>query len=89
VGTNLDAHVWVFRKANQANEERNDPDIVNLFCFTLKDAISKWGRSTFVKLKETFYKHYQKLRTNEQVYMALRVIKQTSNEKVKVYLNMY
>ncbi len=44
-GTNLNAHVRVFQKAIQANGERNDPDIVILFCFTLKNAISKWGEN--------------------------------------------
>ncbi len=61
-GTDLDAHVQVFQKAIQANGERNDLDILNLFCFILKDAISKWGeifmqshpRCTFVKLKATY-----------------------------------
>lgn len=33
-------HVQVFRKAIQANGEKNDVGIVNMFCFTLRDAIS-------------------------------------------------
>ncbi len=39
VGTNLDAHVQVFRKAIQANGEKQDVNIMNLLCFTLMDAI--------------------------------------------------
>jgi len=39
VGTNLDAHVQVFKKAIQANGEKQDVNIMNLFCFTLMDAI--------------------------------------------------
>jgi hypothetical protein len=27
--------------------EKNDADIINLFCFTLHDAISKWGENLF------------------------------------------
>jgi hypothetical protein len=39
IGTDLDTHVHVFQKAIQMNGEKNDVDIINLFCFTLKDAI--------------------------------------------------
>jgi len=39
------AHVWIFHNAIQANGKKNDDDIVNLFCFTLHDAISKWGEN--------------------------------------------
>jgi hypothetical protein len=64
IGINLDAHVRVFQKAIQANDEKNDADIVNLFYFTLRDAISKWGenfmqshqRCYFVELEIAFCK---------------------------------
>jgi len=42
---NIDAHVHVFRKAIQANGEKYDVNIVNLFCFTLHDPISKKGEN--------------------------------------------
>jgi hypothetical protein len=72
--------------------ENNDVDIVNLFCFTLLDAICEWGENfmgaslvyKFEKLEVTFYKCYWKVQTNEQMYMALQVIKQGGNEKVEV-----
>jgi hypothetical protein len=62
VGIDLDAHVLEFQKTIQANAEKNDPDIVNLFCVTLRDAISKWGENfvqyhpkcTFAELKVAF-----------------------------------
>ncbi len=41
-GTNLNAHVRVFKKVIQANGEYNNFDIVNFFYFTLKAEISKW-----------------------------------------------
>lgn len=83
VKTNPDAHVYKFQKAIQVDGERNDPNIVNLFCFTLRDAISKWGENfmqyhpecTFAKLKVVFRKRYRKVQTNKHVYMALRVVK--------------
>lgn len=34
-GTNLDVHLWVFRKAIHANEEKDDAYIINLFFFLL------------------------------------------------------
>jgi hypothetical protein len=62
VGTDPNAHVRVFWKAIQANGEKNDADIVNLFCFTLRDAILEWGENfmqshlkcSFAKLEATF-----------------------------------
>jgi hypothetical protein len=40
---NFNANVRVFCKAIQANGEKNDVDIINIFCFTLHNAISEWG----------------------------------------------
>ncbi len=73
--------------------EKNDVDIINLFCFTLRDAISKWGFffmrtplvCRFEELEVTFCKRYQKVQMDEQVYMALRMLKQGGNEKVEIY----
>jgi hypothetical protein len=38
-----DAHIKLFKKAIKANSEIVEVDIINLFGFTLKDSISKWG----------------------------------------------
>jgi hypothetical protein len=43
----LNAHVQVFRKAIQANGEKNDATIINLFCFTLHNAMSEWGKNFY------------------------------------------
>jgi len=67
--------------------------LVNLFCFTLHNAISEWGENfirahpicKFEKLEAMFCKCYQKVQMDEQVYMALWVIKQGGDEKVEVY----
>jgi hypothetical protein len=75
----FDAHVQVFHKAIQVNGEKNDANIINLFCLTLHNAISKWGFFfmkahlvfIFEKLEVAFCKCYQKIQTNEQTYMAL------------------
>jgi hypothetical protein len=75
----LHAHVRVFHKATQANGEKNDVNIVNFFCFTLCDAISKWGENfmkahpicRFEEFEVAFCKCSRKVQTNEQVYMAL------------------
>ncbi len=85
----------MFQKAIQANGERNDLDIINIFCFILKDVISKWGESfmqphpkcTFAELEAAFCKHYRKVQTNKHVYMALRVIKEALDKKMEVYWN--
>ncbi len=60
------AHVQVFCKAIQANGEMSDVGIVNMFCFTLRDTISYWGKKIirmhlvyrFEELKVAFYKFY-------------------------------
>jgi hypothetical protein len=39
----------------------------------------------FEELEVAFYKCYWKVQTNEQVYMALQVIKQGEDKKVEVY----
>jgi hypothetical protein len=52
--------------------EKNDADIVNLFCFTLRNAICEWGEKfmkthhvcRFEKLEATFCKRYQKVQTD-------------------------
>ncbi len=92
MGMDPNDHVWVFCKAIQANGERNDDDIINLFCFTLHDAISKWWENfmkahqvcRFEELEVMFCKHYWNLQMDEKVYMELWVIKQGRNEKVEV-----
>jgi hypothetical protein len=43
VEIDIDAHVWVFRKVILANGEKNDVDIINLFCFMLRYVILEWG----------------------------------------------
>jgi hypothetical protein len=68
----------VFRKVIQANGEKQDADIMTMFCFTLRDAISKWGENfmhfplgyTFSKLEAPFYKPYRIVQNDEHVYMA-------------------
>ncbi len=47
VRMDLDAHVQVFCKAIQANGEKNDANIINIFCFTLHDAMSEWGENVY------------------------------------------
>jgi hypothetical protein len=39
----------------------------------------------FEELEAMFYKHYWKVQMDEQVYMALWMIKQGRDEKVEVY----
>jgi hypothetical protein len=58
------AHIRVFKKANKANGEILEANIINLFGFTLRDNIFEWGEDhvqdhpncTFEKLEQTFCK---------------------------------
>jgi hypothetical protein len=89
----IDAHVWVFWKAIQVNGEKQNVDIVNLVCFTLRYVISKWGENfmqshpncILLELETTSCKLYCTIQNSEHVYMAFRIIKQGSNIKVEVY----
>jgi hypothetical protein len=40
-----DACIRVFKKAMKANGENVEVDIINLFGFTLRNNISKWGEN--------------------------------------------
>jgi hypothetical protein len=52
----------MFQKAIQANGEKQDTNIMDLFCFTLKDVILEWGKNfmqshpscTFLELEVAF-----------------------------------
>ncbi len=63
----------MFWKEFQANGEKQDTEIVNLFCFTLRDTILKWGKKImqshrsyiFLELEVTFYKCYCIIQNNE------------------------
>jgi hypothetical protein len=54
----------VFKKAIKINGETMEAKIINLFGFTLKDNISKWGENyvqdhtncTFEKMEQTYCK---------------------------------
>jgi len=89
----LDAHIKVFNKAIKANGEIVKVDIINMFSFTLKDSISKWGgnyvqdhpRCTFEELEQTFCKRFKVVKNNEKVYMQLQNIQQQTVELVEVY----
>jgi hypothetical protein len=93
MGMNFDVHVRVFCKAIQANGEKNDANIVNPFSFTRCDAIFKWGENfmrahpvcKIEELEAAFYKHYSKVKIDEQVYKALQMIKRGKDEKVEIY----
>jgi hypothetical protein len=62
--TNHDAHIKVFKKAIKANGETMEANFNNLFGFTPKDSIFKWGEifvqnhpnCTFEELEQAFCK---------------------------------
>jgi hypothetical protein len=47
-----------FSQGHLSQWEKHDLDIVNLFCFTLRDAISKFAICKFEELEATFYEHH-------------------------------
>ncbi len=75
--TDPDTHNRVFKKAIKVNDEIVEVDIINIFGFTLKDNIYKWGENyvqdhpncTFEELEYTFFKRFRTIKNNEEVYM--------------------
>jgi hypothetical protein len=75
--TNLNVHIRILKKAIKANGEIMKVDIINLFGFTLRDNISKWGEKCvqdhpnyiFEELEQTFCKQFRTIKNNEEVYM--------------------
>jgi hypothetical protein len=71
------AHIRVFKKVIKTNGEIRELDIINMFGFTLKDSISKWGENyvqehpnyTFEKLEQAFCKRFKIVNNDEEVYM--------------------
>jgi hypothetical protein len=60
-----------FLQGHSSQWEKHDVDIINLFCFMLHNAISKFAVCRFEDLEATFYERYKKIQTYEQMYMAL------------------
>jgi hypothetical protein len=71
------AHIKVFKKVIKTNGETVEVDIINLFGFTLQNNILKWGENfvqdhpncTFDELEQTFYKCFQTMKNDKEVYM--------------------
>jgi hypothetical protein len=69
----------VFKKAIKANGETMEANIINMFGFTPKDSIFKWGNffvqnhpnCIFEELEQTFCKCFRTLKNDEEVYMQL------------------
>ncbi len=91
--TDLDAHIKVFKKAIKVNGEMVEVNIINLFGFTFRGNISKWGENyvqdhpncTFEKLEQSFYKWFRTLKNDEEFYMQLQNIQHQIVECVEVY----
>jgi hypothetical protein len=65
------------KKKIKTNREIMEVDIINLFGLTLQDNISKWGKNflqdhpnyTFEELEQMFYKRFQIVKNNKEIYM--------------------
>ncbi len=68
-----------FARPFRPMEKKNDADIINIFCFTFCNVVSKWGENfmkahpvcRFEELETTFCKHYRKIQMDEQVHKTL------------------
>ncbi len=82
--TLIQMFVRVFKKAIKVNGEIMEVDITNMFGFTLRNNISKWGKKivqdhpncTFEELEQTFCKRFKTMKNDEEVYMQLQNIQE-------------
>jgi hypothetical protein len=80
--TDPNAHIKIFKKAIKAIGETMEANIINLFGFTLRDNIYKWGENyvqdhsncTFEELEHIICKRFRIVKNDEKVYMQLRNI---------------
>jgi len=92
-----DAHVIAFERAIRVNGETEDDEIINLFGTTLKKGPQKWHDkflratpdSTWRELRTAFCRRYRKEQTDEQIYAAIKQLKQGPNEKVEEYYEKF
>jgi len=90
--TDPNAHIRIFKKAIKANGEIVEANIINLFGFTLRDSISKWGENyvqdqtnyTFENLEQTVCEQFKTMKNDEEVYMQLQNIQQQTVKYVEV-----
>jgi len=67
-------------------------NIINIFGFTLQNNILEWGKNfvldhpncIFEELEQSFCKHFQIVKNDEEVYMQLKNFQQV-DEHVEVY----
>ncbi len=79
----IDVHVKVFNFTMKANVKTFEKYIINMLNYTLKDTTSNWCHNymskfleyIFLELTQAFYKHYQKIQNDEQIYMELKNMK--------------
>jgi hypothetical protein len=85
------------KKVINANGETMEVDIINLFGFTLRDNISKWGKNyiqnhpncIFEKLEQTFCKRFKTMKNDGEVCMQLQNIQQQSPNVLRFIMNAY
>jgi hypothetical protein len=92
-GTDPDAHTRSFEIFLWINGETDELVVMTLFCTTLIDKVQRWADDnldmhlscTWEQFKAAFMKYYREQQTDEQVYAALKTLKQGDNERVEDY----
>jgi hypothetical protein len=87
------AHIKVFKKIIKVNGKIVEADIINLFGFTLRNNILKRDKNfvqdhpncIFEKLEQMFYKCFQNVKNEKEVYMQLKNLQQQVGEWVEFY----
>jgi hypothetical protein len=96
-GVDPDAYTRSFEKILWVNGETDEWVMMTLFCTTLTDKVQRWAddyldmhpNCTWKQFKATFKKRYREEQTDEQVYVALKTLKQGDNEGVEDYYERF
>jgi hypothetical protein len=96
-GVDPDAHTRSLEKILWVNGETDELVVMTLFYTTLTDKVQRWADNyldmhpscTWEQFKAAFKKRYREQQTDEQVYAALKTLKQGDNERVEDYYERF
>ena len=96
-GADPNAHTESFEKILWINRKTDELVVMTLFCTTLTNKVQRWTDDyldmhpscTWEQFKAAFKKRYREQQTDEQVYAALKTLKQSDNKKVEDYYERF
>jgi hypothetical protein len=96
-GADPNAHTKRFEKILWINGEIDELVMMTLFCTIVTNKVQRWAddylnmhpNCTWKQFKVAFMKRYKEQHIDEQVYVALKTLKQGDNERVEDYYERF